>query len=163
MKNFLNKLKNNWITVFVNLIVLSLFIVFVSYIYGTFWNNNFYEQNLKQIEYSIDNVKLTSKDTAIINNKNQLMFLASEIKRVESNNDKRFEILGWTLGILSSFITIILGLSLYNSASKMKDEIKEQIVKHNDDIISNYDDVILKLTKISKEYSKELDDIQKKK
>lgn len=163
MMNLLKGLKNNWTTIIINLMVLCLFIFFISYTYGTFWNDNFYKQNVKQIEYSVNKIKLTSKDSAIINNSNQLLFLASEIKRVESNNDKRFEILGWTLAILSSFITIILGLSIYNSASKMKDEIKEQIVKHNTDITLTYDKAILKLTKISNEYSKELDDIQKKK
>ncbi len=133
------------------------FLVFVSYIYGTFWQNNFLKQSLKQVEYKIDKIKLTKKDSLTLDLNNKMLLIEAEIKRVETNNDKRFEVLGWSFGILSTFISIILLVNIVNSRTTNRDIIKDEISNSNSEIRGNYEKIIKELEEVKAIYNAELE------
>ena len=160
MTSFWIKLKNNYVFVLVNLFTSVFFLVFVSYIYATFWQNNFLKQNLKQVEYKIDKIKLTKKDSLTLDLNNKILLIEAEIKRVETNNDKRFEVLGWSFGILSTFISIILLVNIVNSRTTNRDIIKDEINNSSSEIKEKYEDLIKKLEAVEREYNAELEKLK---
>lgn len=156
MTSFWIKLKNNYVFVLVNLFTSVFFLVFVSYIYATFWQNNFLKQSLKQVEYKIDKIKLTKKDSLTLDLNNKLLLMEAEVKRVETNNDKRFEVLGWSFGILSTFISIILLVNIVNSRTTNRDIIKDEINNSSSEIKEKYEKIVRELEAIKVEYDAEL-------
>ncbi len=86
--------------------------------------------------------------------------MEAEIKRVETNNDKRFEVLGWSFGILSTFISIILLVNIVNSRTTNRDIIKDEINNSNSEIKEKYEDLIKKLEEVEREYSAELEKLK---
>lgn len=103
-------------------------------------------KNLKDsicIKYEIIEQKVLLKSDTIIKSKNienllsnnlrELELLRTDIKRVESINDKRFEMLGWGFGILLTTLSVLFVITYFYSKTEAIDVINAELEELNEE------------------------------
>ena len=109
--------------IWINIIIGLIFISFLAFTYSIYTDKSFYTQ-----ESVLNNfISELKNDTSSFIIENELVALKYNIEKVEEVNDKRIEVLGWSFVILSSFITIILGLNIYNYRTTIREIVKDEI------------------------------------
>jgi len=129
----------------------------------------------KEYKYKIETITSIAP-TAIIGNKDSLdlssqftllkdslaslkltnEILSMEVKRIESINDKRFEMLGWGL----SFIFILLGSFAVVNFINAKSTVKDMFAEEFDKKVADYRTELQKLANLSNEYQEEINRIR---
>ena len=136
------------------------FILFVSF----FWINVRQEKVLsKQNAFVPNNIKIIAKDSLILDMSNKYNGLRADIEKVEIANDKRFEVLGWSFGILCSFIIVILVMGIYNSNASIRDKVLEQLDRIDKDRNIRNENALIDFEKTKKLYQNELEELLKNK
>jgi hypothetical protein len=92
------------------------------------------ETNLQILIKNCDSLHV-SKDIKI---QQELIKLKGEVTKIEEVNNKRFEILGWGLGILITVIAILLVVTYINSKASMRDMVYEEIHSKNSEFMDEY-------------------------
>lgn len=113
---FINK-NTNLIT---NILMLCLIIIFG---YQSFLMKESVKSTHK-LKIITQNNKLIKKDNILRND-----LLQTEIKRIEDINDKRFELLSWSLGILFSILTVFITFQFVISKGIVRDITYEELNK----------------------------------
>lgn len=145
---------NIWINIIIGLIFISL----LAFIYSIYTDKSFYTQ-----ESVLNNfISELKNDTSSFIIENELVALKYNIEKVEEVNDKRIEVLGWSFVILSSFITIILGLNIYNYRTTIREIVKDEIDNKEDKTIKHYKKLNEDLEKLYKQYTEELKKLRNK-
>lgn len=156
MMNLLKKLKNNYCkAIILNLSVVLIFIAFAIYIFNYVWLNVSVNSRIKECNFAVDKIKLTNKDSLSIDLNSKIYNLQTKIDRVELSNDKRFEVFGWTFGVLCSFILVIMFINYYNSKAALKDLIREEIDKVDEIRNKKLNKIISNLEEEKEFYEKE--------
>lgn len=138
-----------------NLSFALVYVFFTMYVYNYVWLNKFDKIQLKQYEFAIDKLKITQKDSLQLDLNNKLNLLQSKIEKVELANDKRFEILGWSFGMMCSLVLIILLLNYVNSKTAIKDLIRDEIDKIDEKRESKINILITSLEEANEFYNSE--------
>lgn len=144
--------------IWINIIIGLIFISFLAFIYSIYTDKSFYTQ-----ESVLNNfISELKNDTSSFIIENELVALKYNIEKVEEVNDKRIEVLGWSFVILSSFITIILGLNIYNYRTTIREIVKDEIDNKEDKTIKHYKKLNEDLEKLYKQYTEELKKLRNK-
>lgn len=143
-----------------NIIIGLIFISFLSFTYSIYTDKSFYTQESVLNDF-ISELKIKNDKSSFIIDK-KLVALKHDIEKVEEVNNKRIEVLGWTFVILSSFITIILGLNIYNYRTTIREIVKDEIDNKEDKTIKHYKKLNEDLEKLYKQYTEELKKLRNK-
>lgn len=144
--------------IWINIIIGLIFISFLAFTYSIYTDKSFYTQ-----ESVLNNfISELKNDTSSFIIENELVALKYNIEKVEEVNDKRIEVLGWSFVILSSFITIILGLNIYNYRTTIREIVKDEIDNKEDKTIKHYKKLNEDLEKLYKQYTEELKKLRNK-
>lgn len=146
--------------IWINTIIGFIFISFLTFIYSIYTDKSFYTQ--ESILNDFISEQKIKNDTLSITIENKLVALKYDIEKVEEVNNKRIEVLGWSFVILSSFITIILGLNIYNYRTTIREIVKDEIDIKEDKTIKHYKKLNEDLEKLYKQYTEELKKLRNK-
>lgn len=138
--------------IWINTIIGLIFISFLTFTYSIYTDKSFYTQESVLNDF----ISELKNDTLSFIIDNKLVALKYDIEKVEELNNKRIEVLGWSFVILSSFITIILGLNIYNYRTTIREIVKDEIDNKEDKTIKHYKKLNEDLEKLYKEYTEEL-------
>ncbi|MCK9319198.1 MAG: hypothetical protein M0P51_12605 [Methanoculleus sp.] len=146
--------------IWINTIIGLIFISFLAFTYSIYTDKSFYIQESVLNDF-ISEQKIKN-DTSLLVIENKLVALKYDIEKVEDVNNKRIEVLGWSFVIMSSFITIILGLNIYNYRTTIREIVKDEIDNKEDKIIKHYKKLNEDLEKLYKQYTEELKKLRNK-
>ncbi|WP_292559251.1 hypothetical protein [Methanoculleus sp.] len=132
----------------------------MAFTYSIYTDKSFYIQESVLNDF-ISEQKIKN-DTSLLVIENKLVALKYDIEKVEDVNNKRIEVLGWSFVIMSSFITIILGLNIYNYRTTIREIVKDEIDNKEDKIIKHYKKLNEDLEKLYKQYTEELKKLRNK-
>ena len=143
-----NKFMKTLNVIFINIAVFAtiLFLVYMTF-------------NMK--ECIITNIEINSSDNKYPRQiyKDDITILQNDINRIDEINNKRFEMLGWGVGIVISTIALLLIISYVNSKATMRDMVYEELSLKNKDFQKKYNELLTEIRSKKDELNSEVDKV----
>jgi cell division protein FtsB len=150
--------QNNFI--FLNGFLLLLILIFA---YQTLLLNKLATQtHTLQIErIQVENPKDSLGLASLADADEVLVELKGDIKRIEDINDKRFELLGWSLGLILTVVGAFLVVSQVNSKASIRDFVYEELTEKNDAFNKKYEEIMTNINQRNEQMNNEIEVISK--
>ena len=122
-----------------NVIIINLTIILLV-VFLIVFSNSLKDILSKTTTLKIEYINKQQTPTVDINEK--ITIINNELKRIDELNNKRFEMLGWGLGIIITTFTLFIAVNYVNSKTTIRDIVNDEITAKNKEFREQYDVLI---------------------